>query len=137
MRLELSNKPKWIRRRLIACAILVILTAPIFWTQNKPDAPEHNLPRVAVHPSGHFLQTDDGRPFFSLADTAWELIHHTTREECSYYLHTRSRQGFTLIQMVVLSEFEGITQPSALGEKPFTNNDPKQPNEKYFERVVE
>src|ERR1039457_2479766 len=39
MRLELSNKTKWIRRRLIACAILVILTAPIFWTQNKPARP--------------------------------------------------------------------------------------------------
>jgi hypothetical protein len=42
-----------------------------------------------------------------------------------------------LIQTVVLSEFEGITQPSAFGEKPFIDNDPKRPNEKYFDRVVE
>jgi hypothetical protein len=103
----------------------------------RTDAPEHNLPRVAVHPSGHFLQTDDGRPFFWLADTAWELIHHTTREECSYYLHTRARQGFTVIQTVVLSEFDGVTQPGALGEKPFIDNDPKRPNDKYFDRVKE
>ena len=115
----------------------MVLTAPISLTRNKPDAPEDHLPRVAVRPSGHFLQTDDRRPFFWLADTAWEPIHHTTREECSYYLHTRSWQGFTVIQTAVLSEFDGVTQPSALGEKPFIDNDPKRPNEKYFDRVKE
>ena len=99
--------------------------------------PPAQLPRITVHPAGHFLQTTDGRPFFWLGDTAWELIHHTTREECSYYLHTRAMQGFTVIQTVVLSEFQGITSPSALGEKPFVENDPKRPNEKYFDRVVE
>ena len=46
-------------------------------------------------------------------------------------------QGFTVIQTVVLSEFEGVTTPSALGEKPFFDNDPKRPNEKYFDRVAE
>jgi hypothetical protein len=95
------------------------------------------LPTVKVHSSGHFLQTEDGRPFFWLGDTAWELIDHTTREECSYYLHTRSMQGFTVIQTVVLAEFHGVTEPSALGEKPFVDNDPTRPNEKYFERVRE
>ena len=38
------------------------------------------LPRVAVHPAGRYLQTEDGRPFFWLADTAWQLVHSTTRE---------------------------------------------------------
>jgi hypothetical protein len=95
------------------------------------------LPPITVHPEGHFLQTEDGRPFFWLGDTAWELIHRTTREECSYYLHTRAMQGFTVIQTVVLAEFNGITEPSALGEKPFINDDPKRPNEKYFDRVRE
>jgi hypothetical protein len=99
--------------------------------------PAAQLPRITVHPGGHYLQTATERPFFWLGDTAWELIHHTTREECSYYLHTRSMQGFTVIQTVVLSEFQGITQPSALGEKPFLENDPKRPNGKYFDRVLE
>lgn len=118
----------------VACSLLVVPAA--CFAQSQPAALKP-LPRVTVHPGGHFLQTDDGQPFFWLGDTAWELIHHTTREECSYYLHTRSRQGFTVIQTVVLSEFAGVTQPSALGEKPFIDNDPKRPNEKYFDRVVE
>jgi len=104
---------------------------------NTADSRAHPLPRVVVHSGGHFLATEDGHPFFWLADTAWELIHHTTREECSYYLKTRAAQGFTVIQTVVLSEFEGVTQPSALGEKPFLDNDPRRPNDRYFDRVSE
>lgn len=103
----------------------------------EPDDPTNRLPRISVHAQGHFLQTADGRPFFWLGDTAWELIHHTTREEASYYLHTRAVQGFTVVQTVVLSEFDGITQPSALGETPLVNNDPRHPNPAYFDRVVE
>jgi hypothetical protein len=95
------------------------------------------LTAIRVHRDGHYLETDGGRPFFWLGDTAWKLIQRTTREECSYYLHTRARQGFTVIQTVVLAENDGLTKPSALGEKPFADNDPLRPNEKYFERVVE
>ena len=58
-----------------------------------PPAPTAPLPRVVVHPGGHYLQTEDGRPFFWLGDTAWQLVHATTREECSYYLHTRARRA--------------------------------------------
>jgi hypothetical protein len=95
------------------------------------------LPRIQVHSGGHFLQYEDGRPFFWLGDTAWELIHHTTREETSYYLHTRSLQGFTVIQTVVLSEFQGVNEASALGLRPLIDNDPRKPNPAYFDRVVE
>ncbi len=95
------------------------------------------LPAMQVHPSGHYLQTTDGKPFFWLGDTAWQLIDSTTREECSYYLHTRARQGYTVIQTVVLAEMDGLNRPSALGERPFLNNDPRKPNEAYFNRVVE
>lgn len=96
-----------------------------------------SLPRIVVHPEGHFLQSEDGHPFFWLGDTAWELIHHTTREETSYYLRTRGDQGFTVIQTVVLSEFQGVNEPSALGLRPLIENDPRRPNPAYFDRVVE
>jgi len=93
--------------------------------------------RVRVHSGGHFLELEDGAPFFWLADTAWQLIHDLTREECSYYLSTRARQGFTVIQTVVLAEFDGLNQPTLLGERPFFENDPSRPNPAYFDRVVE
>ena len=104
-----------------------------------PDAPEGAapLPRLSVHPSGHFLQKSDGQPFFWLADTAWQLVHDTTRSECSYYLHTRAIQGFTIIQTVVLSEFDGLNRPNEFGDRPLFENDPSRPNPSYFKRVAE
>ncbi|MBN1893817.1 DUF4038 domain-containing protein, partial [bacterium] len=38
----------------------------------------------------HFLATRDGKPFFWLGDTAWEMIHRLTREEIRHYLDCRS-----------------------------------------------
>jgi Protein of unknown function (DUF4038)/Putative collagen-binding domain of a collagenase len=95
------------------------------------------LPRIRVHKDGHFLETEDGAPFFWLGDTAWKLIHATTREECSYYLHMRARQGFTVIQTVALSEFDNFQKPNVLGLKPFEDAKFSVPNEAYFARVVE
>lgn len=95
------------------------------------------LPRLRVHPEGHFLETEDGRPFFWLGDTAWQLIHSLTRDECSYYLHARGTQGFTVVQAVVLAEMNGVRKPSALGLRPFEGDDPARPNPAFFDRVVE
>jgi hypothetical protein len=95
------------------------------------------LPAIMVHQEGHYLQTADGRPFFWLGDTAWELIHATTRDECSYYLRTRARQGFTVIQTNVLGEMNGLNKPTPDGLRPFADNDPTRPNDAYFDRVVQ
>ncbi|NYF89894.1 glycoside hydrolase family 140 protein [Tunturiibacter empetritectus] len=96
-----------------------------------------SLPRLQVHSSSHYLQTEKGDPFFWLGDTAWQLIHSTTREECSYYLQTRATQGYTVIQAVVLAEMNGVRKPSALGLLPFKDEDSLRPNDLYFDRVVE
>ncbi len=96
-----------------------------------------HLPRIRVHADGHLLSTEDGAPFFWLGDTAWQLIQVASRDECSYYLQTRSRQGFTVIQTVVLAEFGGVKNPTTLGMVPFEDEDPTRPKEDFFARVVE
>ncbi len=78
---------------------------------------------------------DNGKPFFWLGDTAWELFHRTTREEADLYLENRAAKGFTVIQAVVLAELDGLNEPSSNGEKPLLNNDPTTPNVKYLEHV--
>ncbi len=99
------------------------------------------LPRLKVfreagHPcSNRFLVTEDGQPFFYLGDTAWELFHRLTREEADLYLSDRAQKGFTVIQAVVLAEFDGLNTPNPYGHTPLINNDPTQPNEAYFEHV--
>ncbi|MCS7191410.1 MAG: glycoside hydrolase family 140 protein [Armatimonadetes bacterium] len=88
------------------------------------------------HPNyRRYLVTEKDQPFFYLGDTAWELFHRLTREEAEIYLRDRAQKGFTVIQAVVLAEFDGLNTPNAYGQKPLHNNDPTQPNESYFEFV--
>ena len=83
------------------------------------------LPRMAVHPEGHYLMTEDGKPFFWLGDTAWELFHRLNREEAVRYLDNRAKLGFTVVQAVCLAELDGLSVPNAYGHLPFGN--PKDP----------
>ena len=92
---------------------------------------------MVVHSEGHHLCCADGSPFFWLGDTAWQLIQQLTPDDCSYYLHTRARQGFTVIQAVVLAEFNGVKAPTAGGMLPFENDDPTRPNDAFFNRIVD
>jgi hypothetical protein len=81
--------------------------------------------------------TGDGRPFFWLGDTAWELFHRATRAEAGHYLATRAAQGFNVIQAVLLAEFNGLHAPNAYGHVPLLGDDPTRPNEYYFRYVDE
>ena len=82
------------------------------------------LPRLKVCDNHRFLCTADGKPFFYLADTAWELFHRLDRKEAIEYLDTRAAQGFTAIQAVALAELDGVTDPNAYGKLPLVNKDP-------------
>ena len=90
-----------------------------------------------MHPGGRYLQYADGRPFFYLGDTAWELFHRTTREEARLYLEDRARKGFTVIQAVCLAERDGLRVPNAYGDLPFADAGFTRPNERYFAYVDE
>jgi len=90
--------------------------------------------QFSVSANQHYI-LKDGKPFFWLGDTAWELFHRLNREEADHYLKTRSEQGFTVIQAVVLAEMDGLHDPNFYGEKPLIDDDPTKPNEKYFEHV--
>jgi len=91
--------------------------------------------RLQVTPNHRYLQFQDGTPFFYLGDTAWELLHRTTREEATLYLEDRARKGFTVIQTVALAELDGLTVPNAYGELPLVDKDPARPNPAYFAHV--
>ncbi len=125
----------WLKN-VARCVAMLALWSSVLYSLPASSA-SGSLPRIQVDPSGHFLQTEDGHPFFWLGDTAWQLISSTTREECTYYLNTRARQGYTVIQAVVLAEMDGVNKSSALGLRPFVDNDPLRPNEDYFDRVLE
>ena len=90
---------------------------------------------LKVSPDGRSLVDGDGRPFFWLGDTAWELFHRLSFAEADRYLQARARQGFTVIQAVALAEYGGLTEPTPGGETPLDGNDPARPREGYFRHV--
>jgi len=85
-------------------------------------------------PDGHYLLRD-GKAYVWRGDTGWELFHRLNREQADQYLKTRSSQGFTVIQAVVLAEFDGLHTANAYGDLPLLNDDPASPNENYFRHV--
>jgi hypothetical protein len=93
------------------------------------------MPRLRVSENHRYLVADTGQPFFYLGDTAWELFHRLNREDTERYLQDRADKGFTVIQAVVLAEFDGLKVPNAYGHLPLQNLDPLQPNEEYFRHV--
>ncbi|PCJ96320.1 MAG: hypothetical protein COA50_07515 [Flavobacteriaceae bacterium] len=94
-----------------------------------------NSQKLRVSENNRFLETEEGKPFFWLADTAWELFHRCNKEEVDMYLQKRAEQGFNVIQAVALAELEGLNIPNSYGETPLIDNDPTRPNDKYFEHV--
>jgi hypothetical protein len=90
---------------------------------------------LRVHSSGRLLADEFGRPFFYLADTAWELFHRLSREEAELYLTTRAAQGFNVIQCVALAEHDGLRQPNFDGHVPFVDLNPSKPDDRYWRHV--
>jgi hypothetical protein len=119
--------------RATAAILLFVLLRP-FGSAALPQ-PRAPLSRLKVSDNHHFLVTEDGKPFFWLGDTAWELFHRLDRDDADRYLRNRAALRFTVIQAVALAEMDGLKVPNAYGELPLRNNDPTQPNEAYFAHV--
>ncbi len=85
--------------------------------------------------ANHRYLLKDGKPFFWMGDTGWELFQRLNREDAAQYLQHKAEQGFTVIQAVVLAELDGLHTPNAYGDTPLINDDPATPNEAYFKQV--
>src|SRR5215468_9013191 len=104
-----------------------ILTLVLLFVVRQASADE--VHRLRVSENHRYLQYENGKPFFYLGDTAWELFHRLNREEAAEYLSNRAKKGFTVIQASVLSGMDGPVAPNAYGETPFVSGDPTKPNE--------
>lgn len=118
---------------LIAFCMIALLMSAVITVVVSAQTAKHG--RIVVHPEKRFLQYENGKPFFYLGDTAWELFHRLHTDDARMYLEDRVRKGFTVIQTVVLAEHDGLRTPNANGDLPFTDAAYTQPNERYFEQV--
>lgn len=106
----------------LACLVFALALAPALASAAAP--------RLKVSENQRFLVYEDGRPFFYLGDTAWELFHRLNREEAERYFADRARKGFTVIQAVALAEEDGLNTPNPYGHRPLVDNDPARPDVK-------
>jgi len=93
------------------------------------------MKKLKISDNKRFLVYEDGKPFFYLGDTAWEIFHRLNEVQAQRYLINRAAKGFNVIQAVVLSEVNGIIEPNANGHLPLIDMDPCKPNEDYFKHV--
>ena len=82
-----------------------------------------------------FLANADGAPFFWLGDTAWAVPQRLDKAETLEYLDDRAAKGFTVSQMVGLSEFDGLRVGNMGGEVPLVDLDPARPNPAFWAHV--
>lgn len=60
---------------------------------------------LKISANKRYFQTKGGKPFFWLGETAWLLFVKCNREDVKLYLDTRQKQGFNVIQAMVLHDF--------------------------------
>lgn len=84
------------------------------------------------HDQRHFV-TEDGDPFFWLADTAWNGAIRSTQEGWERYLERRREQGFTVIQFVATQWRAAESDPD--GRKAYIENDRLAVNPAWFQRM--
>lgn len=80
-----------------------------------------NLPLLKVSANGRFFQTADGKPFFWLGDTGWLLFVKCNREEAIRYLDIRKKQGFNVVQVMVLHDMNNTK--NVFGDYALINED--------------
>ncbi|MGJ3243010.1 MAG: DUF4038 domain-containing protein, partial [Opitutales bacterium] len=74
---------------------------------------------IKVSSDGHFFETEDGEPFFYLADTAWVITNKLRLEEARRYFEDRAAKGFNAVQTVVFRDLFEPNAPNAYGVRPF------------------
>src|ERR1035438_1596326 len=79
---------------------------------------------LTVAPNHHFLQDQEGRPFFWLGDTAWLLLSKLDRADTTRYLDDRQRKGFTVLQVMVL---HGTNEQTVAGVAALIDGKPERP----------
>ena len=122
----------------IAAVNLATASAAVAQPASAPTAPTEagrmqntetakQLPRLRVSDNHRFLVTADGKPFFWLGDTTWELFHRLNRQQAEQLLDNRAKNGFNVIQAVAIAELDGHSDPDPYGHLPLTDLDPARP----------
>jgi len=96
------------------------------------------LIKIRISENNNHFETEKGEPFFYLADTVWSAFTNTTLEEWETYLDYRKMQGFNVLQINILQQWDA--SETDLSMKPFKYNEDGsfnfyERNDSYFDRA--
>jgi hypothetical protein len=114
-----------VKKSLVLCLLVFGWSISIKARSSAPEShPSKKIGKIAVSANGRFFQYKEGRPFFWLGDTAWNLFQRLNREETEVYLENRRMRGFTVIQAVA---FHGTGEKNAYGSEALLQNNAGRP----------
>lgn len=117
-----------IPRLLLFSVVLPIVLLGWSLTLNAASGP------IRVSENRRYFVDEQGKPFYFLADTQWELFRRYSFDDAKLILENRKAKGFTVV-MVMLTGVGTGTEPNLAGERPWMNNNPASPNPAYFKHV--
>jgi hypothetical protein len=120
-----------VRRRFVTAGLTA---AALLLAVAEPALPAQSL-RLRVDARGRCLERTDGRPFFYLGDTAWELFGRLELEAAGRYLSDRAAKGFTVIMAVVVMDDDGRDLAGPAGQPPFRDRASAALDEAYLRHV--
>jgi len=89
---------------------------------------------IRVSENGRYFVDEQGKPFYFLADTQWELFRRYSLADAKLILKNRKAKGFSIVMVMLTGVGPGI-EPNLAGERPWISNDPASPNPAYFDHV--
>jgi len=89
---------------------------------------------VKVSKNGRYFVDSEGKPFFWLGTTQWQIFREHPLTDAEMILDKTRENGFSFVQAMLLGVGDGTT-PNFSGEIPWRNDNPATPNEAFFERA--
>jgi hypothetical protein len=89
---------------------------------------------VKVSDNGRYFVDQQNHPVFWLGTTQWQIFREYTLAEARMILDKSKANGFVFVQTMLLGVGDG-TRTNVYGQKPWVNDDPRTPNEGYFQNV--
>ncbi|MEZ4456879.1 MAG: Ig-like domain-containing protein [Gemmatimonadales bacterium] len=87
---------------------------------------------IRIASNKHYLEDQNGRPFFINAESMWSLLVQPTYTNANTYLNDRKAKGVNTILVQLITKFAAKAPKNVANQAPFTGADFTTPNEAYF-----
>jgi len=89
---------------------------------------------LKVSENHRYFIDQKGDPVFWLGTTQWQLFRDCNLEDARTIIERSKARGFAFAQVMLLGVGDG-TKPNVYGDKPWTDDNPLTPNERFFTNV--